>query len=79
MNKFLKQWKRRGHFKIIFYVEKTIGIGHILRGICLIHVAIEGQMTEMKGVGRRRRNDDLRKRRYWQLKEQVEDRNRWKR
>ena len=37
-------------------------------------------MTEVKGVGRRRRTqhlDDLRnKRRYWELKEEAEDRNR---
>ena len=44
--------------------------------------AIEGQMTEVKGVGRRRTQliDDLRnRRRYWELKEEAEDRNRWKR
>ena len=38
---------------------------------------------EVKGVGRRRRItkllDDLRnRRRYWELKEEVEDGNRWK-
>ena len=36
----------------------------------------------MKEVGRRRTQllDDLRKkRRYWELKEEAEDRNRWKR
>ena len=27
-------------------------IGHILRRNCLLHNAIEGQMTEVKGVGR---------------------------
>ena len=27
-------------------------IGHILRRNCLLHDAIEGQMTEVKGVGR---------------------------
>jgi hypothetical protein len=54
-------------------------IGHILRRNCLLHDAIEGQMTEMKGVGRRRTQllDDLRnRRRYWKLKNQAEDRNR---
>ena len=38
--------------------------------------AIEGQMTGMKGVGRRRTQllDDLRnRRRYWELKEEAED------
>ena len=37
-------------------------------------------MTKVKGVGRRRRQllDDLRNiRRYWELKEEAEDRNRW--
>jgi hypothetical protein len=39
-------------------------------------------MGQVKGVGRRRRRqllDDLRNRRiYWELKEEAEDRNRWK-
>ena len=40
-------------------------IDHILRSNCLFHDAIEGQMTEVKGVGRRRTQllDDLRNRR----------------
>ena len=39
-------------------------------------------MTDVKGVGRRRTHvlDDLRnRRRYWELKEEAEDRKRWKR
>jgi hypothetical protein len=43
-------------------------IGHILRRNCLLHDAIEGQMTEVKGVGRRKTQPlvDLRNRRkYW--------------
>ena len=46
---------------------------------CLLHDAIEGQMTKVKGVGRRRTQllDDLRnRRRYWELEEEAEDRNR---
>jgi hypothetical protein len=38
-------------------------------------------MMEVKGVGRRTTQllEDLRKRRrYWKLKEEAEDRNRWK-
>ena len=45
-------------------------------------LVIEGQMTEVKGVGRRRTQllDDLRnRRRYWELKEEAEDLKRWKR
>ena len=40
--------------------KKSIG-RHILRRNCLLHDAIEGQMTEVKGVGRRRTQllDDL--------------------
>ena len=34
--------------------RKTNWIGHILKRNCLLHDAIEGQMTEVKGVGRRR-------------------------
>ena len=33
---------------------KSNWIGHILRRNCLLHNAYEGQMTEVKGVGRRR-------------------------
>ena len=40
-------------------------IGYILRRKCILHDAIEGQMTEVKGVGRRGKQllDDLRNRR----------------
>ena len=51
-------------------------IGRILRINCLLHDVIEEQMTELKGVGRRRAQflDDLRnRRRYWELKEETED------
>ena len=56
--------------------------GHILRRNCLLHDANEGQMMEVKGVGRTRTQvlDDMRNRRkYWELKEEAEDRNRWRR
>ena len=45
--------------------RKANWIGHILRRNCLLHDAIEGQMTEVKGVGRRRTQilDDMRDRR----------------
>ena len=62
--------------------RKSNWIGHILRINCLLHDASEGQMTEVKGVRRRRTQllDDLRnRRRYWALKEEAEDGNRWKR
>ena len=54
---------------------KANWIGHILRINYILHVAIEGQMTEVKVVGRRRTQllDDLRdRRRYWELKEEAE-------
>ena len=40
-------------------------ISHILRRNCLLHGVIEGQMTEVKGVGKRRIQflEDLRNRR----------------
>ena len=34
--------------------RKANWIGHILRRNCLLHDDIEGQMTEVKGVGSRR-------------------------
>ena len=45
--------------------RKANWIGYILRRNCLLHDAIEGQMTEVKGVGRKRTQllDDLRDRR----------------
>jgi hypothetical protein len=61
--------------------RKANWIGHILRRNCLLHNSIEGQMTEVKGVGRRRAQllDDMRNRgRYWELQEEAEDRKRWR-
>ena len=52
-------------------------IGHILRRDCFLHDAIEEQMTEVKAIGRRRTQllDDFRnRRRYWEIKEEAEDR-----
>ena len=48
--------------------RKANWIVHILRINCLLHDVTEGQMTETKGVGRRRIQllDDMRNRgRYW--------------
>ena len=55
--------------------RKANWIGHILRRNYLLHDAIKGQMTEVKGVGIRRTQllDDLRNRRYWELKEEPEE------
>ena len=53
-----------------------------MRRNCLLHDAIEGQMTEVKGVGRRRTQlfeDFKSSRRYLRLKEEAEVRKRWKR
>ena len=62
--------------------RKVNRIRHILRRNCLLHDAIEGNMTEVKGVGRRRTqllNDLRNRRRYWKLKEEAVERNRWRR
>jgi hypothetical protein len=61
--------------------RKVNWIGHSLRRNCLLHDVIEGQMMEVKGAGRRTQLlDDLRnRRRYWELKEETEDRKRWRR
>ena len=71
----MKMWKGIGNTTtLLFSLNRLMD--------CLLHDAIEGQMTEVKGVGRRRRTlllDDLRnKRRYWELKEEAEDRKRWR-
>ena len=62
--------------------RKPNWIGHILRRNCLLYDDIEGQMSEVKWVGRRRTqlHDDLRNRgRYWEIKEEAEDREKGKR
>ena len=47
--------------------RKANWISHILRRNCLLHDFIEGQMTEVKGVGRRiQLLDDFRN--NWELK-----------
>ena len=54
--------------------RKVNWIGHILRRSCLLHDAVEGQMTEVKGIGRRKTQhlDDLRNRRgFWELKRKL--------
>ena len=51
--------------------RKVNWIGHILRINCLLHDTIEGQMTVVKGVGRRRTQllDDLRNKKTFGVKE----------
>ena len=61
---------------LIIYIlsRETNYIGNIPKRNLLFHDAIEGQITEVQGVGRRRRTqllDDLRNKRiYWELKEE---------
>ena len=70
---------------VVVVVVKANWVGHILRRNYLLHGVIEGQMMEVKGLGRRRRRrtqilDDLRNRRICRgLKEKAENRNRWRR
>ena len=52
---------------------KVNWVGHILRRNSLLHEEIEGQMTEVKGIGRRRRRkqllaDLLNRKIYWGIK-----------
>ena len=57
--------------------RKANWIGQILRTNCLLHNAIEEQMTELKGVRRKTQLLDLKsRRRYWELKEKAEDQKR---
>ena len=58
--------------------RKAKCVGHILRRNSPLHDAIEIQMTEVEGVGRTHHLDDLRNRRYRELKEEAEVRNRLK-
>ena len=51
--------------------RKANWICHILRN-CLPHDATQGQMMEMKGVGRRRTQlQDYLRRRYWELRRKL--------
>ena len=60
----------------MYYLEKSIGLDKFLRRNCLLHDVIEGRMTELEGVRRRRRRkqifDNLKNRRYWELKKEAE-------
>ena len=74
-----EQGDRIGEKRTLLYnilLRKANWIGHILRRNCLLHDVIEGQTTEVKGVGRRRTQllDYLRNRRRY-----FEDRERGKR
>ena len=75
----MNSYERRGHINNILR-RKVNWIGHILKRNCLLHDAIEGQMAEVTGVGRRRTQfrDNLKNtRRNSELKEEAEDRRRW--
>ena len=59
--------------------RKANWIEHNLEINCLLHDVIKGEMTEVKGVGRRTQLlDELRNRRYWELKEEAEDQKKMK-
>ena len=61
--------------------RKANWMGHILRINCLLQYAIQRQITEVKRVGKRTQLlDYLRsRRRYWELMEEAEHRNKWNR
>jgi hypothetical protein len=71
-----------GEKRILLYNILRIKVkctDQILRRNSLLHDAIQRQKTEVKGVGRTQFLDDLRnRRRYWEAKEEVEERKRWK-
>ena len=59
--------------------RKSNWTGNIFSRNCLFHDAIEGKMTEVKGVGKIRRKTQLlddfsHRRRYWKQEEEAEDR-----
>jgi hypothetical protein len=61
--------------------RKANWIGHMLRRNCLIKHIIEGKILGTRRRGRRRMQllDDLKKkRRYWKLKEEAQDRTLWR-
>jgi hypothetical protein len=59
LTNFFRSRKPRRKIKFLLYIRINY----------LPHDAIEGQMTEVKGVGRRR---------YWELMEEDKDRTKWK-
>jgi hypothetical protein len=61
--------------------RKANWIGHILRRNCLLKHIIEGKISGTKRRGRRRKqllDDFIEARRYWKLKEEVQDRSLWR-
>ena len=78
--------RRVGEERIIIKTilqRKANWIGHILRRDCLLHDVIEGKLQGSNAgrPGRRKIQilDDLRnKRRYWELKEEAENREEWR-
>ena len=65
---------------ILHILVKANWVDRILRRNCLLHGTIDGQIAEVKRVRRRKTKllDDLRIiRRYWELKQEAEDRERW--
>ena len=66
-NEILEGIRKKGTLLNNIIRRKVHWISHILRRNCLLHDAIEGQLTEVKGVGGRRTQflEDLRNmRRY---------------
>jgi hypothetical protein len=61
--------------------RKVNWIGHILRRNCLLKHIIEGKIRGTRRRGRRRKQllDEMKEtRRYWKLKEEVQDRTLWR-
>jgi len=52
--------------------KKVNWIGHILGSNCLLHDAIEGEMTEVKEF----LDDLINRRRYWEPTEEADDQKR---
>ena len=66
--------------------KKRTFLNNILRrkatGFVIFQEEIERQITEVNGIGREYKItvlDDFRNRKYWELKEEAEDREKWKR
>ena len=72
-NEFLARREKKRTLLNNILRRKANWVGHILRINCLLHDAIEGQIMEVKGVGRRTQLlDDLRnRRRYWELRRML--------
>ena len=72
-----------GIIRTLYDRERLKWVGHVSRRNCLLHDLIEGKLQTYgtRRAGRRKiqiLDELLEKRKYWELKGEAEDRNKWR-